>query len=155
MVKTGDSRLRTSGEALTLGLLGVIKEDLESGILSDAETLSTLLSTVDPGNGTVSKESSFNHTTTLRHRVHLPSRVGIKGLHATAGWVTRGSDVLVGATTTDDDVWVPVVSAGKGHHNRTTSVGVCAVASGKVWKRANNVASVDVEDLGRLGDLNE
>jgi hypothetical protein len=155
VVETCDGRLRTGGEALTLGLVGVVDEDLESRVLGNTETLSTLLGTVDPNDGSVSKKSSLNHTTALRHRVHLPSGVGIEGLDATTGWVTRRSDVLVRTTTTDDNIRVPLVGAGKSHHNRATGVGVGAVSTGKIGKSANDITSANIENLSRLGDLDE
>lgn len=155
VIETSNSRFRTSGETLALGLVGVVKENLKSGVLSNTETLGTFLSTVDPNDGTVSKKSSLDHTTTFRHGVQLPSGIGVKGLDATARWVTRGGDVLVRATTADDDIGAPLVGAGKGHHDGTTSVGIGTVSAGKVRESANNVAGVNVEDLSGLGDLNE
>lgn len=155
VVETGNGGLGTGSEALTLGLGRVVEKNLKSRVLGNTETLSTLLSTVDPSDGTVSKESTLNHATALRHGVHLPGRVGVKRLHATAGWVTGSSDVLVRTATADDDIRVPVVGAGKGHQDGATGVGVSAVGTGEVRKSANNVASADVEDLSRLGDLNE
>lgn len=58
VIETSNSRFRTSGETLALGLVGVVKENLKSGVLSNTETLGTFLSTVDPNDGTVSKKSS-------------------------------------------------------------------------------------------------
>jgi hypothetical protein len=155
VVEAGNGRLRTSGEALALGLVGVVQENLEGRILSNTETLSTLLTTVDPGDCTVSKNGTLNHTTTLRHGVHLPGRVGVERLHATAGWVSGGSDVLVRSATADDDIRVPLVGAGKGHHDGSTSVGVGTVGTGEIGQSANDVACTDVEDLSGLGDLDE
>ena len=65
-------------------------------------------------------------------------------MHATAGGISRSSDVLVRTTTTDDDIRVPLVGAGKRHHDRATGVGVSAVSTGKVRKRTNDIASVNL-----------
>jgi len=155
VIQTSDGRLRTSSEALALGLGRVVQKNLKSGVLSNTETLSTLLGTVDPSDGTISKKSTLDHTATLRHGVQLPGGVGIERLHATAGGVSRSSDVLVRATTTDDDIRVPLVGAREGHHDGATGVGVCTVGSGKVRKSTNDIASTNVEDLSGLGDLDE
>ena len=155
VVETGNGRLRASGETLALGLVGVVEENLESWVLGNTETLSTLLSTVDKCDGTVSEKGTFNHTTALRHGVHLPGGVGVKRLHATAGWVTGSSDILVRATTADDDIGVPVVGAGKGHHNGATGVGVGTVGTREIRKSADDVAGTDIEDFSRLGYLYE
>jgi hypothetical protein len=155
VVKTSNGRLRTSSEALALGLGRVVQKNLKSRVLSNTETLGALSGTVDPGDGTVSKKSTLDHTATLRHGVQLPGGVGIKRLHATAGGVSRSSDVLVRTTTTDDDIRAPLVGARERHHDGATSVGVCAVGSGKVRKSANDIASTNVEDLSGLGDLDE
>jgi hypothetical protein len=155
VVKTSNGRLRTSSEALALGLGRVVQKNLKSRILSNTETLGTLSGTVDPGDSTVSKKSTLDHTTTLRHGVQLPGGVGIERLHATAGGVSRSSDVLVRATTTDDDIRAPLVGARERHHDGATGVRVCAVGSGKVRKSANDIASTNVEDLSGLGDLDE
>lgn len=155
VVETGDGRLGTCGEALALRLSRVVEKNLKSRVLCNTETLSAFLSTVDPSNGTVSKKSTLNHATALGHGVKLPSRVSVKRLHTTTGWISGSSDVLVRATTANDDIRVPAVSAGKGHHYGATGVGVRAVGTGQVRKSANDVASTDVEDLSRLGNLNE
>jgi hypothetical protein len=155
VVETSNGRLRTSGEALALGLVGVVQEDFESRVLSNTEPLSTLLSTVDPGDGTVSENGSLNHTTALRHGVHLPGRVGIERLHATARWVTGSSDILVRSATADDDIRVPLVGTGEGHHYGSTSVGVGTVGTGEIRQSADDVAGTDVEDLSGLGNLDE
>jgi hypothetical protein len=155
VVQTCNVRLGAGSEALALGLSGVVKQDLKSWVFGDAETLSSELSTVDPSNGTIGKEGTLNHATAFGHGVHLPLRISIERLDATAGWVTRGGDVLVGTTTADDDVRVVVVLAGQRHHDRSSSVRVCAVGTGKVSKLTNHIASADVEDFGRLGDLDE
>lgn len=155
VVETGDGRGWAGGEALALGLVGVVEEDLERRVLGNTETLGTLLSAVDPDDGTVREESSLNHTTSFGHGVHLPLWVGRKRLDATARWVTRGSDVLVRATTADDNVGVVVVGRGQGKHNGSTSVGVGTVGTGKVGQHADNGSSLNLEDLSRLGDLDE
>ena len=155
VVETSNGRLRTSSEALALGLGRVVQKNLEGRVLSNTETLSTLLGTIDPSDGTVSKKSTLDHTATLGHGVQLPGGIGIERLHATAGRVGGSSDVLVRATTTDDDIGAPLVGAREGHHDGTTGVGVCAVGSGKIRKSANDIASTNVEDLSRLGDLDE
>jgi hypothetical protein len=155
VVQTCNVRLGAGSEALALGLGGVVEQDLESRVFGDAETLSSELSTVDPSDGTISKEGTLNHTTTFGHGVHLPLGISIERLDATAGWITGGGDVLVRTTTADDDVRVVVVLAGQRHHDRSSSVGVCAVGTGKVSKLTNHIASADVEDFGRLGDLDE
>ena len=155
VVETGDGGGRASGEALALGLVGVVEKDLESRVLGNTETLSTLLSTVDPDDGTVGKESSLNHTAALGHGVHLPLWVGIERPDAAARWVSRGSDVLVRATTADDDVGVVVVGRREREHDGSTSVGVGTVRTGKVGQHADDASGLNLEDLGRLGDLDE
>jgi hypothetical protein len=155
VVQACNVRLGSGGPALALGLVGVVKEDLKGGILGNTEALSTLLGTVDPDAGTVGKKSTFNHATAFRHGVHLPLRVGVKRPDATARWVTWGSNVLVRTTTADDDIRVPVVSTGQGHHDGASSVGVGAVRAREVRELANSLSSTNVEDLSGLGDLNE
>ena len=155
VVETSNGGGRAGGEALALGLVGVVEKDLEGGVLGNTETLGTFLSTVDPDDGTVGEESSLNHTTALGHRVHLPLWVGIERPDATARWVSRGGDVLVRATTADDDVGVVVVGRGERKHDGSTSVGVGTVGTGKVRKHTDDSSSLDLEDLSRLGNLNE
>lgn len=155
VVETGNGGLGASGEALALGLVGVVKEDLKSGVTSDTETLGTLLTTVNPDNSTVRKKSSLNHTTAFGHRVHLPLWVSIKGPDAAARGVSGGSDVLVRTATADDDIRVVVVGAGQGKHDGTTGVGVSAVGTGEISKLADNGTSLNLEDLSGLGDLDE
>jgi hypothetical protein len=155
VVETGNGGLGAGGEALALGLVGVVQEDLKSRVAGNTETLGTLLSTVDPDDSTVGKKSTLNHTTAFGHRVHLPRWVGIKRPDAAAGGVTRSSNVLVRATTADDNVGVPVVLAGQRKHDGSTSVGVGTVGTGEVRQHADNGSSLDLEDLGRLGDLDK
>jgi hypothetical protein len=155
VVQASNVGLGSGGPALALGLVGVVEEDLKSWILGNTKTLSTFLSTIDPNAGTIGEKSTFNHTTTFGHRVHLPLRVGVKRPDATARWVTGSGDVLVRAATTDDDIGVPVVGAGQGHHDGASSVGISAVGTGEVSELANSLASTNVEDLSRLGYLNE
>jgi hypothetical protein len=155
VVETGDGGFRSSSPALALGLVRVVEEDLESRVLGDAEALRAELSTVDPDAGTIGKEGSLDHTAAFGHRVHLPLRVGIKGLDTTAGWVTGSSNILVRATTADEDIRVVVVGAGQSHHDGATGVGIGAVGAGQISERTDDIASGNVEDLSRLGDLNE
>lgn len=155
VVETGNGGLGARGETLALGLVRVVKEDLEGGVTSDTETLSTLLSTVNPDDGTVRKKSSLNHTTAFGHRVHLPLWVGVKGPDAAARRVSGSSDILVRATTADDDIGVVVVGAGQRKHDGTTSVGVSTVGTREVSELADDGASLNLEDLSRLGDLDE
>jgi hypothetical protein len=150
VVEAGDGGLGSSGPALALGLCGVVDQDLECGLGGKIETLSTLLSTVDPDDGTVSEQSTFDHTTALWHGVQFPSS-STKRLDATAGRISRGSDVLVRATTANDDIRVPLVSAGEGKEDRTTSVGVGAVITWQIWESLDDGVGTDVEALGRLG----
>jgi len=155
VVQASDVRLGSGGPALALGLDGVVNENLKSRILGDTETLRTFLSTVDPNASAVGQKSTFDHTTAFGHRVHLPLWVCVKWPDATTGWVTWGSNVLVRTTTADDDIGVPVVSAGQGHHDRASSVRVGAIRTREVRELAHRLTSTNIEDLGRLGDLNE
>jgi len=155
VVETRNGRLGTSAPALALGLVGVVQKNLEARVLGNAETLGTLLSTVDPDDSTVSQERTLNHAAAFGHSIHLPFRVGIKRPDTAARWVAGSGNVLVRAATADDDVGVVVVGLGQGHHDGSTSVGVGAVGTGQVRQSANNGSSLNLEDLSRLGDSNE
>jgi hypothetical protein len=84
VVQARDGGLGTGCETLALGLFRVVEENLESRVLSDTESLSTFLTTVDPDDSSVREKSTFNHTTAFRHGVHLPLGVGRERLDATA-----------------------------------------------------------------------
>lgn len=155
VVQAGDRGPGAAGEALALGLGGVIDQDVEGGLAGELEALGALFGAVDPDDGAVGEEGTFDHTAGLGHRVHFPFGVGVEGVDAAAGGVARGSDVLVRTATADDNIRIPVVLAGEGQDDGATGVGVSAVIARKIGERLDNSVGVQVKVLRRLGSEDE
>ena len=155
MIEAGNVGGCPSGPACTKSIGWSIDEGFVGGVGGETEPLSATVATIEEDDGTVGKESTFDHTTSFRHGIKLPGGVGRERLNPTATRICGAGYVLVSPSTADDDIGSPVVGAREGKENTTAGIGISAVVAGKVRKSFGGGITGDIEDLGRFGNKDE
>ena len=150
MIQPGDSGRCELSPARAMGLGGIIEKSGKSRVRCKFESLGTLVGTVEPEDSSIRKQNTLNHTTSLGHRVHFPSRVSILWGDDTTAGVSGGRRILVRTTTADYNLSTVLRSAAQWKQDTTAGVRVSPEGSREIRHGLDDGIGVNTEDLRRL-----